>query len=157
MICQVITVLLSNIFCSSVLLENVWQVVKNCLTIYLLKRFEFFFKGKSWYDLLFKKWYIALTKVKFYVYVSEWTELWRIHFWNNSPLNLSLPISTVQRTWLFRITVTFRGVGSIGLSTALDEIRGMETFRNLHFSAFDNSDVWGNCFENCHIYPFRGT
>ena len=34
----------------------------------------------------------------------------------------------------------FEGVGNVGLSGALDEIRGMETFRNLHSIAFDNSD-----------------
>ena len=34
----------------------------------------------------------------------------------------------------------FECIGSIGLSGALDEIRGMETFRNLHSITFDNSD-----------------
>ena len=34
----------------------------------------------------------------------------------------------------------FEGIGNIGLSGALDEIRGMETFRNLHSIAFENSD-----------------
>ena len=34
---------------------------------------------------------------------------------------------------------------------ALDEICGMETFHNLHFIAFDNSDVWGDCSENRQI------
>ena len=70
------------------------------------------------------------------------TESLRIRFWKNVLLHLSLPISTVQITRLFRITLSFRGLGSIGLSIALDEIRGMETFRNLHFIAFDNSDAY---------------
>ena len=34
----------------------------------------------------------------------------------------------------------FEGTGNVGLSGALDEIRGMETFRNIHSIAFDNSD-----------------
>ena len=34
----------------------------------------------------------------------------------------------------------FEGTGNVGLSGALDEIRGMETFRNVHFITFDNSD-----------------
>ena len=70
------------------------------------------------------------------------TESLRIRFWKNVLLHLSLPISTVQITRLFRIALTFRGLGSIRLSIALDEIRGMETFCNLHFIAFDNSDAY---------------
>ena len=34
----------------------------------------------------------------------------------------------------------FEGTGNVGLLGALDEIRGMETFRNIHSIAFDNSD-----------------
>ena len=34
----------------------------------------------------------------------------------------------------------FEGTGNVGLSGALDEIRGMETFHNLHSIAFENSD-----------------
>ena len=45
--CQVISVVLLYVFCSSVLLEAVGEVGKNCLTIYLLKRFQVIFKGKS--------------------------------------------------------------------------------------------------------------
>ena len=47
-----------------------------------------------------------------------------------SPLVLS-------QTFCFEV---FEGLGNIGLSGALDEIRGMETFHNLHSFAFDNSD-----------------
>jgi hypothetical protein len=48
--CQVISVVLLYAFCSSVLLEAVGEVEKNCLTIYLLKRFQVILKGKSLYD-----------------------------------------------------------------------------------------------------------
>ena len=34
----------------------------------------------------------------------------------------------------------FKGIGNIRVSAALDEIRGMETFRNVHSFAHDISD-----------------
>ena len=66
-------------------------------------------------------------------------------------VSVNAPNATIARTG-FYITIGtekcfkpfaskfFEGIGSIGLSGALDEIRGMETFHNLHSIAFDNSD-----------------
>ena len=61
------------------------------------------------------------------------------HSSNNSIVSNYTIIQSVKCFKPF-VSLYFKDIESVGLSTALDEIRGMETFRNLHSTAFDNSD-----------------
>ena len=58
---------------------------------------------------------------------------------NNSTTSFYVTIGT-EKCFKPFVSKFFDGIGNIGLSGALDGIRGMETFHNLHSIAFVNSD-----------------